>query len=461
MTIPGILSAGIMRNYLLCIMAIIMCCFNSKSAWSDDGLKIESFQLKNGMKVVYIPNHKVPAISHSVWYYAGAAEDPWGQSGAAHFLEHMMFRGSKEVAAGEFSKIISRNGGRDNAFTSYDMIAFFQLISSDKLPMVMKMEAERMNGLLLDEKQFQNEKKVILEERRQTMENNPTRMLVDAMANALYRNHPYGRPVIGFENEIESLTLQNLQAFYKRYYNPSNATLIVAGDVKRDELEKLADEYYGRLPAGEKSSRARNKILPLTASTDVVVKNKTAKQPLLINSYAAPAGRGDNARYGMPLIILSQILGGEYTGRLYNRLVKKDKLVSGVFSNYNDVSFDDTVFQIGATPLAVASIPKVQTAINEEIQMILKNGVTNEELARVKNSMIAQSVYEREGLFNLARAVGSLLTAGLDENYIINFSQNVDAVTVEQIKEAAEYVFKDKNSVSGTLIPAGDNNEKK
>ncbi len=422
---------------------------------AEESLKIESWDLANGMKVVYIPNHKVPAVSHSVWYYAGAAEDAWGKSGAAHFLEHMMFRGSEKILPGDFSKTVARNGGHDNAFTSYDQIAFFQNISSDKLPLVMELEAERMTHLKLDAEQFKNEKKVIREERRQVLDNNPTRLLTDEMRAVLFRNHEYGRPIIGFDNEIESLTLDDLRSFYKRYYNPSNATLIVAGDISREQLEKLANQYYGVIPAGEKPVKARNMVLEPKASAEITLRNSEAKQSAIYRMYQAPGSTGSDAAHGIPLLVLEYLLGADYTGRLYERLVEKEKLATEVFASYDNASLSKSVFTLGAVPLKAEYMDKINTIIDEETRKSYTSAISQPDLQRAKNKMAAQLIYGQEGLFRMARFVGFSLTSGLDLDYITTWQDKLDAVKVEDVQQAARHLFEHKTSVAGYLLPDG------
>jgi zinc protease len=435
---------------LICFTLLSLACLVRPAAAE---LRVETFTLRNGMEVVVIPNHRVPAVSHAVWYRVGAADDPAGSSGAAHFLEHMMFRGTRGIAPGQYSKIIEEYGGRQNAFTSSDYTAYFQNIAKEHLPLVMKLEAERMQGASISAEQFMNEQKVIAAERRQQVETNPSSRLREQMEAALFLNHPYGRPVIGWMPEIQAMTAPTLRAFYQRYYNPSNAILVVAGDVSSLEVRRLAQRYYGALNGGKPVARARPAEPEGEAIRSIVMHDAQVRQPIWSRLYLAPSHHRGHKEDVYPLLVMSEILGSERTGRLYRALVVERKLAVEAGAYYDDMVVDDGTFGIQAVPRDASAIAEVASVVDAQLKALTEAPVSAEELQLAQNRLIAEATYVREGIFNLARVVGTAYAVGLDATYITGWADRIRAVTPEQIRQAAQRLFDERRSVTGQLLP--------
>jgi zinc protease len=310
----------------------------------------ETFTLANGMQVVVVPNHRVPVVTHMVWYKVGAADEPAGRSGIAHFLEHLMFKGTKTLGPGEYSRILARNGGRENAFTSADYTAYFQTVALDRLELVMKMEADRMTNLVLTEKEVEPERLVILEERRQRIDNNPSSRLREIVDATLFLNHPYRIPVIGWEHEIRGLKLDDILSFYRHNYAPNNAILVVAGDITAAKLRPLAEKYYGVIPAVPRGPRVRTGEPPNHASRQVVLRDARVRQPAWSRSFLAPGYLVGATEHAYALEVLSEILSGGATSRLYRALVVEGKLAVSAGAMYDPDGLGPSRFVFYASP---------------------------------------------------------------------------------------------------------------
>lgn len=437
-----------MLRRIVITLAVMMCVSSGARA----ELAVETFALKNGMQVVVVPNHRVPAVSHAVWYRVGAADDPRGASGAAHFLEHIMFRGTKQVKPGEYARIIELHGGRQNAFTSSDYTAYFQNIAKEHLPLVMKLEAERMHGALISDTEFTNEQRVIAAERRQQVETNPSSRLREQMEAALFLNHPYHNPVIGWMPEILGMTAPTLREFYRTHYTPSNAILVVAGDVTAAEVKKLAQHYYGPLKGVAAPRRIRPQEPEPQTAREVYLRDPLVKQPIWSRLYMAPSHHKGETGDVYPLLVLAEVLGAERTGRLYRSLVVEKGVAVEAAAFYDDMVLDDGTFAIQVAPKREEDIAAVESTVNAELQSLATTPISDEELSLAKTRLIAEATYVREGIFNLARVVGTAYTVGLDASYITGWEANIGAVTPEQIQKAAERLFQERKSVTGHLL---------
>ena len=413
----------------------------------------ETFTLDNGMQVVVISNHRAPIVTHMVWYKVGAADESAGESGNAHFLEHLLFKGTKTLAPGEFSRIISQNGGRENAFTSQDYTAYFQTVASDRLAIMMKHEADRMTNLVLTDEVVLPERDVVIEERRSRTDNNPSAKLFEAMQAALYLNHPYRLPVIGWQHEIDALNTETALAFYRKWYAPNNAILIVAGDVTAEEVRPLAEKYYGVIPSRAVPERKRILEPPQTSARRVIHKSARVRQPLLAINYLAPSYRRGASEHAYALQVLDEVLSGGSTSRLYKSLVVEKKLAVSVGSNYSATSLDLSDFSFYASPQPGVDIETVEAALRAEIQLVLENGITAKELASAKRRKRADSVYVRDNLGSAPRIIGMSLATGRTIEEIESWPDLIDEVTVEQVLAAARAVLKDESSVTGLLLP--------
>ena len=413
----------------------------------------ESFTLDNGLTVVVMSNDRLPVVTQMVWYKVGAADDPPGKSGLAHFLEHLMFRGTGDIAPGEFSRIVSRNGGVDNAFTSADTTAYFQTVAADRLELVMKLESDRMANLALNEEEVLPERQVIIEERRARTDNNPAALLREQMNAAQFLNHPYRIPIIGWRHEMAGLTRDDALAFYKQHYAPNNAILIVSGDVTVERVRELAKKYYGPIKSVEIPKRLRAQEPPQLAARRVTLESERVREPRFTRSYLAPSYTTGATEHAYALQVLDTILSTGATSRLYGKLVVKDEVATSVSASYDVSNYDWGSFSIGGQPRGDVSVTALEAAIDSEIVLLLKDGVTQAELDHAKKQLIANSIYARDSLRQGAQVIGTALTNGLTIAHAESWPERIAAVTVEQVNAAARHVFDLTQSVTGILLP--------
>lgn len=418
--------------------------------------KPETFTLSNGLSVVVIPNHRAPIISHMVWYQVGAADEPEGKSGLAHLLEHLMFKGTPEVPDGAFSRTIAANGGNDNAFTSWDYTAYFQNIASDRLNLVMKMEADRMANLILSDEQVTGERGVVYAERQQNTDNDPMGRLREAMRAALFVHHPYGRPVIGWAGEVQKLQREDALAFYRTWYSPANAIVVISGDVTADEVKPIAEATYGQLAARATPVRHRLEEPVLDAERRVVLKDANVAQPQLMRSYLAPSYRAGERAQVVPLQVLSEILGGGPTSRLYRRLVMDLRVATGVRFDYDPVALDLSTAGIAVSPAPGRDLALVETALDAVLRDLLLNGISEAELLRAKKRLIDGAVFARDSVQAPAYLFGMTLAAGGDITDVEKWPDRVMAVKADDVMAAARSLFGQKGFVTGVLQPDPD-----
>ncbi len=417
------------------------------------GPAISTFKLGNGMDVVVIPDRRAPVATHMVWYRNGAADDPQMKSGIAHFLEHLMFKGTERHPKGQFSEVIAELGGQENAFTSYDFTAYYQRTPKEHLGVMMEFEADRMTNLVLSDEVVTPERDVVLEERRMRTDNDPSQQLSEAVQAALFTHHPYGKPIIGWQHEIESLNREDAIAYYRRFYTPQNAILIVAGDVEADEVRALAEQTYGKIPAsGDAPMRVRPQEPPARAHrlvrlSDEKVEQPSAQRVYLVPSYAT-AGPGE----AEALEILGHLLGGGPTSLLYKKLVVDDKIAVAAGAYYWGQSLDDTRFFVYGVPSPEVSLEQLDDAMCAVVADVAKNGVNDADLARSKTRLIADAVYAQDSQASLARWYGSSLTTGVGVKDIQEWPERMDAVTADQVKLAAARWLQDQRSVTGFLL---------
>ncbi len=415
----------------------------------------ETFTLDNGMTVVVVPNPSSPAISHMVWYRVGAADEPPGQSGIAHFLEHLMFRGTTTHADGEFDRLVSANGGRHNAFTSWDYTAYFQTIAADRLDLVMQLEADRMVNLVLDAELVEAERQVVTEERRERVDNQPGGRLSEQMYAALYLNHPYGVPIIGWEHEIAALTLDEIEAFYRRWYVPNNAVLVVAGDIDAATLRPLAEEIYGAIPAGPLPPRQRPQEPAAMIARSVTLIDDQVEQPAWHRLYHAPSYNMDAAD-AHALQILDEILGSGTTSRLYRSLVLDQAIATGAGSGYRASAVDASIFSVSVSPKPDVGPETVAQSVDAEIDRLLTDGITQAELDQARDRLLLATAYAQDSLYWPTRVFGQALATGGDIDQVERWPERLAAVTVDDVMAAAARVFDRDRSVTGVLLPAED-----
>lgn len=414
----------------------------------------ETFTLPNGMQVVLVKNQRAPIVTQMVYYKVGAADEVDGKTGLAHFLEHLMFKGTKTYASGEFSAQVARNGGRENAFTSADYTGYFQTIAKDRLDLVMKMEAERMTGLVLTEKEIEPERQVVLEERSFRVDNQPGAQLAEQMDAVLFMNHPYRRPVIGWEQEIRALSIEDIRAFYKKWYAPDNAILVVAGDITMDQLRPLAEKYFGVVPPSGVVRPPRPQEPVQHAGRTVTLKDDRVRQPSWRRSYLAPSYTSGETARAYPLEVLAQILGGGRLGRLHSALVADQSLALRVDAGYDPQALGPATFSFSGSPRPGVPVEKLAEAVEAEIAKVVEQGVTQEELTRAQKQLDDSAIYARDSDRQGARALAATLAIGGTIDDVESWPDRIKAVTVDQVNAAARAVFNDKQSVTALLLPA-------
>ncbi|MEI7669137.1 MAG: pitrilysin family protein [Pseudomonadota bacterium] len=414
---------------------------------------IESFKLKNGMEVILIPSHRVPAVTQMLWYRVGAADDFAGRTGLAHYNEHMMFQGTNKLAAGEFSRIISSKGGRFNAFTGRDFTAYHVSISVENLPLVMEYEADRMLNLAPTSENFTKEREVIIEERRMSIDNKPDALLAEEMQALLFRNHPYKNPVIGWMSEMQALSREDVLAFHKKFYHPANAVLVVAGDIERAQLQEMAEKYYGVLPSGEKYVRNWQQEPPQRGARHTELKHKNVTQPELVRYYTAPSVSGDKKDLVVPSFLLTQILGGGNSSILYQELVVKQKIATNISISFDGIVSGIGTMEIYANPASGVSLAKLESAIDKAISEINIKKIPDSEIKRARILLKAETIYARDNMENMAHTLGALILSGLPVDYFDNWAKFIDNVTSDDIEKAFKEIFKPENSVTGYLLP--------
>lgn len=415
--------------------------------------RVNTFTLANGLQVVVIEDHRVPVVTHMVWYRAGAAEDPWGTSGIAHFLEHLMFKSTGKLKSGEFSRTITRLGGRDNAVTTHDSTSYYQRVAKEHLRAVMELEADRMVNLRLVEEEVRTERDVILAERRSNIDGNPLSLLSEQMLAALYQNHPYRRPSIGFEHEMAKLSRQDAISFYKRYYAPNNAVLVVAGDVTPEEVRTLAQATYGK----NRPNRALVRPLradepkPIAARRVQLVDGRAGAR-ILLRYYLTPSFASGPAGEGESLELLARIIGGDDTSRLYRRLVV-EKLASTAGANFSSAGRDSGRLAFVVIPLEGVPLEKVEALLDAIILEVREKGVTQAELDRAKGAFEAVRVFELDDQMQLARRYGEGVAFGQSIADIDELAKRVQSRSLEDIKRVASEYLGLERSVTGTLVP--------
>jgi zinc protease len=383
----------------------------------------------------------------------GGADDPFGKSGIAHFLEHLMFKGTAANPPGAFTALIARNGGGENAFTTEDYTVFHETVARDYLELVMRLEADRMTGLVLDDKVVLPERDVVLEERRMRIDNEPAALLAEQLRSTLFLHHPYGIPTIGWENEIRRLGTENALAFYREWYAPNNAILIVAGDVATAEVTRLAEQYFGPIPSRPLPVRKRVSEPPRRAAARLEMKSARAAQPHWSRSYLAPSYRAGETSQSYALQVLAEILGGGAGSRLYKSLVLNRGVALADGAHYSPSTLDLTTFGIYTSPKPGISIADLEAALDGEITRLLRDGVDPGEVRRAEERMQAASVYAADSLTGPPNILGTALAIGQSVEDVEAWPDRIGSVTPSEIDAAARAVIVDRNSATGVLLP--------
>ena len=425
-------------------------CFSSLAMSAE----VQEFKLDNGLKIVVQEDHRAPVVVSQVWYRAGALDEVNGRTGVAHVLEHMMFKGTKAVPAGKFSRLIAAAGGKENAFTAQDQTTYYQQLEKSNLPLSIKLEADRMANLNLTDEEFAKEIKVVMEERRWRTEDKPQSKVNEQFNSTIYHVHPYGRPVVGWMNDLENMTAADAREWYNTWYAPNNATLVVVGDVNAQDVLKLAKQYFGPLKPHALPAR-KPQVEPEQKGERRVVVKAQAKLPYVLMGFHVPSLQdADKDVDPYALEILAGVLNGNASARLNQNLVRQSQIAIDVDAGYDMVQRGrQSIFVLDGTPSEGRSVAELEAAILNEVEKIKTGGVTEEELQRVKAQVIAADVYQRDSMFYQAMQIGNLETAGFSWRILKDYPAKLQAVTAEQVQLVAKKYFNKDNLTVATLDP--------
>mgnify|MGYP003624704531 FL=1 len=420
-----------------------------RAAEKRKAFNAQSFTLDNGLEVVLIENHRAPIVSHMMWYKVGAADEDWGNSGLAHFFEHLMFKGTQILEPGEYSRVVRALGGNDNAFTAQDFTAYFVNIATENLPEIMRMEADRMVNLNIPEEHFLSERNVILEERASRTDTNPSARLMETMRATLFPNHAYGVPVIGWREEIATLKYQEAMDFYAKWYAPNNAVLVVSGAISRDELEALAQEFYGSIPA-KKAASGPEYSAP--GEKNISYKDAQVRQPNFIRLCRTPSYTTDKAQ-ALALDIATNILDGGSATRLYQSLVNKGQLANNISLNYSGFSKQEATLSISASPREGTTLEALEAAIDKEINIYTEQPPSDTEIQEAKDRLINSAIFARDSLQGPAYIFGQAITTDLSINDVEYWAEDIAAVPNDAIRAAGHSLSDSARCVNGYLLP--------
>ena len=423
---------------------------------------VSHFTLSNGLEVVVVPDHRAPVVTHMVWYKVGAADETSGKSGLAHFLEHLMFKGTEKNPGDAFSRDVAAIGGQENAFTSGDYTVFFQRVPRDHLKDMMALEADRITGLILTDDVVRPELSVVLEEQNMRVANNPAARLSEQMDAALYLNHPYGRPVIGWRQEIEKLSRDDALAFYRRFYTPNNAIVVVAGDVTADEVKADAEATYGKVvDRAETNPRQRPKEPQQEASRTVTLADLRVEQPSVTRDYLVPSETTAKPGESEALDVLAHVLGSGENCRLYRSLVLDKGIALSAGAYYSGTALDYGKLGVYGSPKPGVSLRDVEAGIDAVLADVIDHGVTADELDRAKTRLIADAVYAEDNQATLARWYGSALATGQTFDEVRGWPDRIRAVTADDVQQAARTWLDRRRSVTGYLVKSLQPEEKR
>jgi zinc protease len=428
--------------------------FAEEAAWAPS-----TFTLDNGMDVVVIPDHRAPVVTHMVWYKVGAADEAPGKSGIAHLFEHVMFKQTKNIGPEEFTSIVQRSGGQLNAFTSWDYTAYYERVAKPQLGKMMELEAERMVNLIINDDPkgpFISERDVVKEERRQRIDNNPGVILQEKVLSEFWKGHPYEITVIGKMEEVAALTPQDGLDFYKQYYSPENAILVVAGDVTPDEVRTLAEQHYGVItPTGTVTAERKwQPVTPLAETQLLTHEDPKVRQPNWSRYYTGFSQRRQPAD-AIALEVGLEILGGGMTSRLYQSLVEQQQLAISANAYAWTTLHDEGPAVLSASPAPGVELDALETALMAEVEKVLAEGFTDAEVIRARNKLAADAIYARDSQSGMANAFGGWLAIGGTVEEILAYPDTVRAVTPEQAIAAVRAVFgSEKHYIEAHLLPA-------
>jgi len=419
-----------------------------------EAVPVEKFTLRNGLKIIVMPNSSMPAVTHILLVRAGGADDPYGKTGLAHYLEHLMFMGTKAYPSGVYERTVARVGGQQNAYTSYDFTAYHSTVPKDELKHVMAMEADRLLNITFDKERAARELNVITEERNMRVENSAVNLFGEQMGALTFFNHPYGRPLIGWAEDMKGLTEVDAQKFFRQHYRAGNMVLVVAGDVDAGEVRRMAQHYYGALPASVATTRNWPEEPPVRMRRRGEMEDEKAHEYRLLRQYSAPSALSGKTDEALPLSVLAQYLGGGSTSELYRTLVMEQKLATEVYASYEDLNMGPSVFRIVAVPAPGVSLSQLEKAMDGVIEQALGNLPSEAAVVRAKTQLKAQVVFAQDGLGPLAHLMGQLAMLGKDEQYFYEWADKVEAVRATDMLNAAQHVLDPARAVTGYLVPA-------
>lgn len=414
---------------------------------------VREFTLGNGLKVLVREDHRAPVAVSQIWYKVGSSYEPDGLTGISHLLEHMMFKGTPETPDGEFSRLIAANGGDENAFTSRDYTAYFQTLEKERLELSFRLEADRMRRLLLKAEDAAKETQVVLEERRLRTDDQPEALTQEQFYAAAYVTSPYRRPIIGWMQDIQTITSEDLRRWYQQWYAPNNATLVVVGDVEPDKIRELAEKYFGPLPPSELIPPKPAAEIPQKGERRIVVKTP-AELPYVILGYKTPTLKtATEAWEPYALAVLEGVLDAGGSARLSRNLIRGSQIAATVNADYSPISRLDELFTLAGNPAPGRSSAELEQALRAEIARLREETVSRDELARVIAQVIAGEVYQQDSMFYQGMRLGTLETVGLGWNRLDDYVQRVQAVTPEQVREVARKYLMDDRLTVATLEP--------
>jgi zinc protease len=413
------------------------------------GPQPREYTLANGMKVLIVEEPKAPVITVQIWYKVGSRNEVMGRAGLSHMLEHMMFKGTKKYGKGEFSNIIKKNGGNDNAFTSQDYTAYFENLAADKLKLALELEADRLQGLLLDDKEFQLEREVVKEERRLRTEDNPQAYLVEQMYAQAFMEHPYHWPIIGWFNDLNAMTREDLKRHYETYYVPNNATVVIVGDVKAEAALPLIKQYFEEIPTGHVPAPQQIVDPPQKGERRILVKRE-AQLPFIYLGYKVPNFRNPDVH---ALAVLEHILSSGKSSRLHDALVFRKNLALAVGASYSELSADPELYSVYAVVKPGSKIEEVEKALLMEIDRLKKEAPTDKEMQKAKNQVEARHVFEQDSVFRQAMLLGTAETVGAGWQYMTNYVENLRKVTKEDVVRVIRQYLVSDQLTTGILIP--------
>ena len=439
----------ILRSLAICLLLPTMGLF----AHDHNGMGVHEYQLKNGLKILVKEDHRAPVVASEIWYRVGSSYEPGGLTGISHVLEHMMFKGTKKYGSGEFSEIISKLGGRENAFTSYDYTGYFQLLERSHLETSFKLEADRMRNLLLTEEEFKKEIEVVKEERRLRTEDNPSALTYERFVAAAYVSSPYHQPIIGWMDDLNHLTIQDIELWYDQWYAPNNATLVVVGDVQPEQVFKLAKKYFGRIKSRELPAIKPQREVPPIGERRIKVR-VPAKVPILMMGYQVPVlTTAEKEWEPYALTVLAAVLDGGASARLAKGLIGGEQIAASAGAGYNIAARMNSLFMFDAVPAPGKTVAEVEDAIQQQIVRLQKEPVSPAELARIKAQVRAEDVYQQDSIYYQARLLGSLDSVGLDYRLIDSYADRIEQVTAEQVRQVAVEYLVSERLTSAILEP--------